>query len=225
MDSERNELWQEVDEWFAESLRTADGVLESVLQETERAGLPQISVSRNQGKLLQILVASIAARNILEIGTLGGYSSICMARALPAGGRLITLEINPKAAEVARANILGAGLDGVIDVRVGVALDTLDVLADENLPPFDLVFIDADKQNNPAYFRASLGLSRPGSLIIIDNIARRGRVIEAESEESDVRGVREAIALIAAEPRVTATAIQTVGEKGYDGFLVARVNS
>jgi predicted O-methyltransferase YrrM len=198
MDSERNELWQEVDEWFAESLRTADGVLESVLQETERAGLPQISVSRNQGKLLQILVASIAARNILEIGTLGGYSSICMARALPAGGRLITLEINPKAAEVARANILGAGLDGVID---------------------------ADKQNNPAYFRASLGLSRPGSLIIIDNIARRGRVIEAESEESDVRGVREAIALIAAEPRVTATAIQTVGEKGYDGFLVARVNS
>jgi predicted O-methyltransferase YrrM len=217
------ELWKSVDAWFTQRLVETDNGLEHALAASDRAGLRQISVSHNQGKLLFMLARMIRARRILEVGTLGGYSAIWFARALPEDGRLITLEIDPETAAVARANFAHAGVDHKVQVRVGAALDTLRTIADERQEPFDIVFIDADKENNPGYFEWALQLTRPGSLIIIDNVARRGRVIDESDADSDIIGVRRVVDMIANEPWVTATAIQTVGEKGYDGFLIALV--
>jgi predicted O-methyltransferase YrrM len=217
------EQWTEVDSYITGLLVPPDAALEAALQATADAGMPPANVAPNQGQLLHILALSIGARNILEIGTLAGYSTIWLARALPVGGRLITLEANPKHAQVAGANIARANLAEVVDVRVGAALDTLPQLAAEGRAPFDLVFIDADKVNTPAYFEWALKLTRRGSLIIADNVVRNGAVIDASSSDISVQGVRRFNAVLAAEPRVTATAIQTVGIKGYDGFAIAVV--
>ncbi|MEY4512463.1 MAG: hypothetical protein RLZZ450_4585 [Pseudomonadota bacterium] len=186
-------------------------------------GLPAINVAPNQGKLLQLFARIRGARSILEIGTLGGYSSIWLARALPAGGRLVTLEYDPKHAEVARTNIANAGLAGSVEVRVGKALDTLPQLEKEDRGPFDLVFIDADKENIPAYFTWALRLTKPGSIIIVDNVVRKGAVIDADSKDVNIQGVRRFNELVSREPRVSATAVQTVGSKGYDGFALLLV--
>jgi predicted O-methyltransferase YrrM len=215
--------WAAVDRYFAGLFASPDAALAAALETNEAAGLPPHDVSPVQGKLLMLLAQMQQARAILEIGTLGGYSTIWLARALPADGRLITLEAEPRHAGVARANIARAGLSGIVDVRVGRARDTLAQLAAEGRGPFDLVFIDADKPNNPEYFAWALRLSRPGSVIIADNVVRAGAVAEAASGDASARGVRGFLELMAAEPRVSATAIQTVGSKGYDGFAVARV--
>lgn len=215
--------WFDVDHYISEVLVGADPVLKAALAASDAAGLPAISVSPNQGKLLHILARSVSAHAILEIGTLGGYSTIWLARALPEDGRLITLEANEKHAAVARANIANAGLAERVEVCVGRALGTLPRLAAEGKGPFDLTFIDADKQSNPDYFQWALTLSRRGSLIIIDNVVRNGAVIDAESCDPDVIGIRRLNMLMAGEPRVCATAMQTVGAKGYDGFAIALV--
>ena len=215
--------WTAVDQYISDLLVPSDPILDAALQAAAEEGLPPIHVAPNQGKLLAILAQSISARSILEIGTLAGYSTIWLARALPPGGSLITLEVDPKHAQVARANLARAGLAEVAEVRVGAALDTLPKLAAEGRGPFDLIFIDADKPSNPAYFEWALKLSRRGSLIIIDNVVRDGKVIDANSDDENVQGVRRLNDLLASEPRVTATAIQTVGSKGYDGFAIALV--
>ena len=196
-----------------------DAALDAALEASDAAGLPQISVSPAHGKLLWTFARLLSARRILEIGTLGGYSTIWLARGMAPGGRLVTLEAVEKHAAVARSNLARAGLSAVVDVRVGQALATLPSIAG----PFDLAFIDADKQNNAEYFRWALKLSRPGGLIIVDNVVREGAVIDAKSSNAAVQGVRRLNDLIARESRVSATAIQTVGVKGYDGFLVALV--
>ncbi|MEU3506660.1 O-methyltransferase [Streptomyces longwoodensis] len=218
-----SQVWDAVDAYFTEHLSPDDEVTAAALRDSEAAGLPPISVTANQGKLLQLLAQVQGARTVLEIGTLGGYSTIWLARALPPEGRLISLEYDPRHAEVARRNIARAGLDGQVEVRVGPALESLPRLADENPPPFDLVFIDADKGNNPHYVEWALRLTREGSLIVLDNVARGGRVVDAGSTADDVRGTRAAIELIGSHPRLSGTAIQTVGGKGYDGFALARV--
>jgi predicted O-methyltransferase YrrM len=219
------ERWTEVDRYFSESLLPSDPILESALEACIAAGLPSISVSPNQGKLLQMLAQIVDARSILEIGTLGGYSSIWLARGLSAGGRLITLEVDPKHADVARQNVARAGLENVIDVRLGSALETLPQLANEDRGPFDLIFIDADKPNIPSYFEWALKLSRPGTLIVVDNVVRDGAVLDADSSDSSVRGVRHFIEMVGARQDVGGTVIQTVGTKGYDGFAILRVGS
>ncbi|MGI8777666.1 MAG: O-methyltransferase [Acidimicrobiales bacterium] len=182
-----------------------------------------ISVTPNQGRLLALFVQLCSARNILEIGTLGGYSTIWMARAMGLGGRLVTLEADPRCVDIARANIARAGISGVVEVRLGTALDILPELAAEGVGPFDFVFIDADKANNPEYFRWALRLSRPGSLIVVDNVVRDGAILDAASTDPSIRGTRRLYEVMAAEPQVNATAIQTVGAKGYDGLAVALV--
>ena len=217
-----SQVWDDVDEYFSQ-LSPDDEILLAALRDSEAAGLPAISVTATQGKLLQLLAQIQGARNILEIGTLGGYSTIWMARALPSDGRLISLEYSPKYAEVASRNIARAGLDKVVEVRVGPALESLPKLADENPPPFDLVFIDADKVNNPNYVEWALRLTSAGSLIVVDNVVRGGRVADADSKAPDVLGSRAAVELIGSHPRLSGTAIQTVGSKGYDGFALARV--
>ena len=219
------EQWTAVDRYITEVLVPGDAALEAALEASAAAGLPPINVTPNQGKLLMLLALIQGARSILEIGTLGGYSTIWLARALPAGGRLITLETDPKHAEVARANIARAGLADVVELRQGRALDTLPQLAAERRGPFDLIFIDADKPSNPDYVVWALALSRRGSLIVIDNVVREGAVADAGSDDPSVRGVRRMNELLAAEPRVSATAIQTVGSKGYDGFALALVTA
>lgn len=218
-----SQVWDDVDEYFSSQLSPDDKILRAALRDSEAAGLPAISVTATQGKLLQLLAQIQGARNILEIGTLGGYSTIWMARALPSDGRLISLEYSAKYAEVASRNIARAGLDKVVEVRVGPALESLPKLADENPAPFDLVFIDADKANNPHYVDWALRLTSTGSLIVVDNVVRGGRVVETDSDAPDVRGTRAAIELIGSHPRLSGTAIQTVGGKGYDGFALARV--
>jgi predicted O-methyltransferase YrrM len=217
------ELWTAVDGYIADGLVRSDEALEAALAASQAAGLPSIHVAPNHGKLLHLLARLKGARTILEIGTLGGYSTIWLARALPEGGRLITLESDPTHAEVARANIARAGLADRVALRLGAALDTLPRIADEGLGPFDLVFIDADKPNNPGYFAWALRLTRRGSLIVVDNVVRKGAVIDAASTDPNVQGVRRLNEMLAAEPRVSATAIQTVGCKGYDGFALALV--
>lgn len=219
------ETWTAVDRYITDSLVSADPVLEAALQASAEAGLPPHNVSRSQGKLLMLLVQLKGARNILEIGTLGGYSTIWLAKGLAAGGHLVTLELEPQHAAVARANIARAGLSSVVQLRLGRALDTLAQLAAEGHEPFDLTFIDADKQSNPDYFRWALELSRPGSVIIVDNVVRGGAVAEAANNDESVQGVRRLFELIKAEPRVSATALQTVGSKGYDGFVIALVTA
>ena len=217
--------WTAVDRYIAESLVGADPALDAALDTSAAAGLPAINVSPNQGKLLYILARLLGARAILEIGTLGGYSTIWMARALSPGGRLITLEADQTHADLARTNIARAGLQRVADVRVGKALDTLPIVAADGIGPFDLIFIDADKANTPAYFTWALKLARVGALIIVDNVVRKGAVADAATRDPDVQGMRRFFEMAAAEPRVDATAIQTVGSKGYDGFSVVLVTA
>ena len=220
---EQHEQWNAVDDYLSDTLGLTDPALEAALKASDAAGLPQIAVSAPQGRLLQLLARIHGARRILEIGTLGGYSTICLARALPEDGRLVSLEFDPKHAEVARANIAAAGLADKVEVRVGAALDTLPLLQSEGAGPFDLAFIDADKVNNPSYVRWALELGRPGTVIVVDNVVRDGRVADGASEDAAVRGTRAALEFIAAEPRLTGTAVQTVGSKGYDGFALAVV--
>ena len=215
--------WTAVDRYFSETLVPSDPVLDAALQANTKAGLPAIDVAPNQGKFLQLLVQLRGARRILEIGTLGGYSSIWMARALPADGHLTTLEFSPKHAEVARANITRAGLEKIVEIRVGPALETLAKMEKEGTEPFDLIFIDADKPNNPNYLPWALKFSRPGTLLIGDNIGREGEVADPSSTDPNVQGQRRFLELMAAEPRLSATALQTVGSKGYDGFAMALV--
>jgi predicted O-methyltransferase YrrM len=218
------EQWSAVDRYITEQLVPSDAALDAALRDSAAAGLPAIHVSPNQGKLLQLLARMQNARNILEIGTLGGYSTIWLARALQQpGGRLTTLEFEPRHADVARANLACAGLSEVVELRLGRALETLPQLAAVKRGPFDVVFIDADKPATPEYFDWAVKLSRPGGLIVVDNVVRKGAVIDADSQDANVQGVRRFYEKLAAEKRVSATAIQTVGSKGYDGFAVALV--
>ncbi len=217
------ELWNAVDEYTAGLLVEEDEALRTALTDSEAAGLPPIAVTPNQGKLLGLLIRIHGGRNVLELGTLGGYSTIWMARALPAGGRLVTLELDPHYAEVAAANIARAGLADRVEQRVGPALDSLAALVREGEGPFDLVFIDADKQTTPEYFTAALELTRPGALILTDNVVRGGAVADPDSDDAGAQGMRRFLEMAAREPRVSATTIQTVGSKGYDGFTLALV--
>ncbi|MFF9641568.1 O-methyltransferase [Kitasatospora aureofaciens] len=215
--------WNAVDAYFSEQLVGHDPALEAATAAADAAGLPKIAVAPNQGKLLHLLALTQGARRILEVGTLGGYSTIWLARALPADGTLISLELDPRHAEVARGNLARAGLGEVAEVRVGPAADSLAALVEQGEEPFDLVFIDADKPSNPEYFRRALQLTGPGSLIIVDNVVRGGAIADAASTDPAVVGTRTLHELIAAEPRVTGTSVQTVGSKGYDGFTLVRV--
>ena len=217
------DLWTTVDRYLTDMLVPADPALDAALATSAAAGLPEIAVSPNHGKLLYLLAKMQGAKRSCEIGTLGGYSTIWLARALPAGGQVITLEADPKHADVARANIGSAGLSRMVQVRVGAALDTLPQLAAEGRGPFDLFFIDADKVNTAPYFTWALTLSRPGSLIVVDNVVRDGAVADASSADPSVQGMRRFFELVRSEPRVEATAIQTVGIKGYDGLAIVRV--
>lgn len=217
------QLWNDVDAYLTDLLAPEDEALSAALRDSDTAGLPHINVAPNQGKLLHLIARIQGATRVLEIGTLGGYSTIWLGRALPADGRLITLEYEPRHAEVARANLARAGLDKIAEVRVGAALDSLAALAAEDRAPFDLVFIDADKENNPHYLEWSLKLTRPGSVIVVDNVIRGGAVTNPDSDALSVQGTRAALELIARHPKLDGTAVQTVGSKGYDGFALARV--
>ena len=217
------EQWTKVDRYIDQVVVHSDETLTAALETSASAGLPPISVSPSQGKLLQLLAQIHGARTILEIGTLGGYSTIWLARGLPPNGRLITLELDPKHAEVARTNIVRAGLAHLVEFRVGSALELLPRLAKEGLGPFDLIFIDADKTSTPDYFDWALKLSRPGSVIITDNVVRGGALADSTNTDPNVQGMRRFTQLLGTERRVSATVIQTVGMKGYDGFAIARV--
>jgi predicted O-methyltransferase YrrM len=217
--------WTAVDTYFNELLVGRDPQLDAAMQASSAAGLPAYAVSPTQGKLLFLLAQMQGARNILELGTLGGYSTIWLARALPPGGKLVTLEASEKHAQVAQANIANAGLADRVELRVAPALDTLPQLAAEGRSPFDLIFIDADKENNPPYFTWALKLSRRGTVIIVDNVVRDGAVVDSAKPDPVIQGIRRFHEMLAAEPRATATAIQTVGSKGYDGFTLIRVTS
>ncbi|QJW97416.1 O-methyltransferase [Frigoriglobus tundricola] len=217
--------WDAVDRYLGDLLIAPDPALDAALADSAAAGLPAINVSPMQGKFLHLLARIRGATNILEIGTLGGYSTIWLARALPPNGTLVTLESEPGHAAVARANIERAGLTHRVELRLGRAIDTLPQLATEGRGPFDLVFIDADKPSTPDYFRWALRLTRTGSVIVVDNVIRNGAVADAASDDERVRGIQEFLKRAAAEPRVTTTAIQTVGAKGYDGFAIALVTS
>jgi predicted O-methyltransferase YrrM len=217
------ETWTAVDQYLSNLLVQPDAALTAALESNAAAELPAIDVAPNQGKFLHLLARMQRASRILEIGTLGGYSTIWLARALEPGGKLVTLEFEPKHAAVATANIARAGVADRVEIRVGAALESLADLAMENPAPFDLIFIDADKPNNPNYLKWALQFSRPGTLILCDNVIRDGEIIDAASDDPKVQGTRQFFDLLAAEPRVAATAIQTVGSKGYDGFAMALV--
>jgi predicted O-methyltransferase YrrM len=219
------EQWTAVDRYITDLFFETDPVLEAALASSAAAGLPAISVSPAQGKMLQLLARAQQARNILELGTLGGYSTIWLARALPAGGRLTSLEVDPKHAEVAQANIARAGLASVVEIRLGRALDTLPQLATEGRGPFDLIFIDADKPGYSDYLPWCLKLARRGSMIIADNVVRKGEVADSASTDANVQGIRRFNQLLAAEKRVSTTVIQTVGSKGYDGLALILVTA
>ena len=219
-----DERWAEIDRWFEQRLVPSDAALTAALDASAAAGLPPIQVPPNQGKLLQLLVAAQGARRVLEIGTLGGYSTIWLARGLAEGGRVVTLEVDPHHAEVARTNLVTAGLADVVDVRVGPALETLPVLDAEGAGPFDLTFIDADKPGTADYFGWAVRLSRPGALIVVDNVVRGGAVADDATDDPNALGIRRFVAAAAAEPRVSATVLQTVGAKGHDGFAVVTVD-
>jgi predicted O-methyltransferase YrrM len=222
--SDQSTPWTQVDEYITTSVVHPDEALDRALSATAEAGMPAIAVSAPQGKLLHLLARMIKAERILEIGTLGGYSTIWLARALPPGGQVVTLELNEKHAGVARANVAKAGLEDRVTIRVGPALDTLPKLDIEGQDNFDLTFIDADKVNIPAYFEWAVNLSHPGGLIVVDNVVRNGGLLDARSEDPSVAGVRRLHELIASDEGVSATTIQTVGAKGYDGFTVALIN-
>lgn len=214
-------VWTAVDNYFSQLLAPSDGLLDAALAANRAANLPEIDVSPLQGKFLQVLVVMLQPRRVLELGLLGGYSTIWMARALPEGGRIVSLEYEPRHAAVARRNLENAGLLDRVDIRVGAALDTLPTL--ESSAPFDMIFIDADKPNNPSYLQWALKLSRPGTVIVVDNVVRDGKVIDGKSTDPDVQGTRRMFEQMAAEPRLSATVLQNVGVKGYDGFALAVV--
>ena len=216
--------WTAVDDYIAERLLPADPVLEAVLVNNHANGLPAIDVSPAQGKLLHLLARMKGASTILEIGTLGGYSTIWLARALPPGGKVVTLELDKRHADVARANLERAGLSGLVDLRVGPALESLSALSAEGAGPFDFIFIDADKPNNPHYLSWAMRLSRPGTVIVCDNVIRDGDVLDKSGRDANVEGARAAFSFMAGEKRLDGTAIQTVGAKGYDGFAIAVVD-
>jgi predicted O-methyltransferase YrrM len=216
---------EQVDELLAGFLLDDDEALAAALRASAAAGLPSADVSPLQGRLLQLLARLASARTILELGTLAGYSTIWLARALPPGGRLVSLELEPAYAEVARANVARAGLADRVEIRTGPAADGLAQLAAEGAGPFDLVFVDADKRSNAAYVRRALGLSRPGTLIVVDNVVRGGAILDPDADDPSVRGVRELLELVRDEPRLSATALQTVGVKGWDGLVVALVEA
>jgi len=217
------ELWEAVDKYLDGMLIPHDSTLDDALAAAAAANLPAIQVSSVQGKFLHLLARIMGARNILEIGTLGGYSTIWMARALPEGGRIITLEADPKHAEVARRNFAGAGVESKVELRLGKALDTLPQVASDGRGPFDMFFIDANKSNMPEYFEWSLKLARKGSVIIADNVVREGAVLDAKSKDADIQGIRRFLEMVGNEKRVSGTALQTVSTKNYDGFALAFV--
>ena len=217
--------WKAVDDYFNGELIPADPVLDAAVRHSASEGLPDIAVAPNQGRLLNLIARIRGARRILEVGTLGGYSTTWLARALPQDGVLISLELDPHHAEVARANLKSAGLSDKVQVRIGRAVESLASLAEERPEPFDMVFIDADKASNAEYLERALSMSRPGTVIVVDNVVRGGAVIDAASSDAGTKGTRRLIDTIAAEPRLDATAIQTVGVKGYDGLLFALVTS
>jgi predicted O-methyltransferase YrrM len=217
------QLWSTVDTYFADLLAPTDPLLDAALAANNAADLPAIDVTRNQGKFLQVLVQIAQAKRVLELGLLGGYSTIWMARGLPQGGRIISLERSQKHADVARGNLTRAGLIDRVEIRVGPALESLPVLVSEGAGPFDLIFLDADKPNNANYLRWALKLARPGTVIVVDNIVRDGKVIEADSDDENVQGSRRTAEALAAEPSLSSVVMQTVGSKGYDGFAVAVV--
>src|SRR5271170_3656483 len=219
------ELWTEVDRYIVENSIPRDPLLEEALKANVAAGLPTIDVAPNQGKLLHLLARIQGAKRILEIGTLGGYSTIWLARALPSDGKLVTLEAEAKHAKVAQANIEHAGFSSIVELRLGPALESLSQLHAEGAPPFDFIFIDADKQNIPGYLEWSLRFSRPGTVIVTDNVVREGAVIDSQDPDPRVQGVRRFFEMIAADSRIEATTLQTVGSKGYDGFTLAVVKS
>lgn len=216
-------LWASVDRYFGDLLAPSDEKLESVVKANRKARLPAIDVTPLQGKFLHVLIQMTQAKRVLEIGTLGGYSTIWMARALPKGGRIVSLEFSPRHAEVARANLHCAGLLSRVEIRVGPALESLPVLKSSGAGPFDLIFIDADKENNPQYLQWALKLSHRGTVIVVDNVVRQGGVVKAKSSEPDIVGTRRCLEMMAAEPRLSAVALQTVGVKGLDGFALAVV--
>jgi predicted O-methyltransferase YrrM len=223
--TESEALWASVDHYLNDTLIPPDPALDAALRANTAANLPAIDVSPSQGKLLQLLAETQRAHRILEIGTLGGYSTIHLARALPPGGKLITLELDPHHAKVALANIAHAGLAHAVELRLGPALDSLTQLHAAQVQPFDLIFLDADKVNYPPYLTEALKLSRPGTLILADNVIRNGAVIDPNSTDPNVQGVRRFFQMLATDPRISSTAVQTVGGKGYDGFALARVLS
>ena len=219
-----DKTWSAVDAYFEGELIASDAMLAAALRTSKAAGLPSIQVSAAQGKLLQLLAQTQSARRILEVGTLGGYSTLWLMRGLPANGRLVTLELDPRHAEVARRNFVDAGVAERIELHVGPALESLARMRTQSVAPFDLIFIDADKPNNLGYVQAALAMSRVGSLILVDNVVRGGAVV-AEQRDAGAEGVRRMTEWMSREPRLSATVIQTVGDKGYDGFLLARVQA
>jgi predicted O-methyltransferase YrrM len=217
------EGWQAVDDYIAERLLGPDPALAAALRANAAGGLPPIDVSAPQGRMLHLFARMLGARRVLEVGTLGGYSTICLARALPAGGRVVTLEIDPHHAEVARGNLAAAGVEAMVEIRLGPAIDSLKAMIAAGEGPFDLVFIDADKQSNADYVRAALQLTRPGSAIVVDNVVREGKVIDADSADAMVQGTRRLYDYLHGEERLDCTAVQTVGSKKWDGFVLALV--
>jgi len=224
-DTSDKDTWIKVDDYFAALLAPQDEALLGTIAANAAAGLPAIDVAPVQGKFLNLLVRIAGAKRILEIGTLGGYSTICLARAAGENGHVVTLEYNPAHAEVALANLSAAGLLGRVQVKVGKAIDNLPLVQQEMSAPFDFIFIDADKRSNPEYLEWALRLSRPGSVIVVDNVVRGGRVLEADSDNEDIQGIRRFAEMLANEPRLSSTALQTVGAKGYDGFSISLVVS
>jgi len=224
MAKEAHKIWIDVDRYFVDTLNLSDPILDATMTANAAAELPAIDVAPNQGKLLHLFAKLVSARKILEMGTLGGYSTIWLARALPPGGRVVSLEFNPKHANVAKSNIQRAGLSDRVEIRVGAALDSLPIIQEERLGPFDFIFIDADKPNNPGYLEWAIKLSRPGTLIIVDNVVRDGAVADSSSADPTIEGTRRMFELMAGDSRLSSTALQTVGSKGYDGFAMAIVN-
>jgi predicted O-methyltransferase YrrM len=219
------EQWTEVEHYLDALLAPADDVIAAALEANREAGLPSIDVPASLGKFLALLIEIGGARRVLEVGTLGAYSTLWMARALPAGGRLVTLELEPRNAEIARANLARAGMLDRVEIRIGPALDSLRTLKDTGAAPFDFIFLDADKKSLPDYLEWSLKLARPGTLIVADNVVRDGKVLDRHSADPDIQGVRRFLDAVAANPRLGATAFQTVGARGYDGFALVRVQS
>ena len=223
MPTKAKDIWAEVDRYFSSALIRSDRVLDAALKANRKANLPAIDVTALQGRFLEVLIRATGARRVLEIGTLGGYSTLWLARAIPDNGLVVTLELEAKHASIAQKNIERAGFSQRVDLRIGPAAESLAALVAASADPFDFIFIDADKAGYPEYLKWSLKLSRPGTLIIADNVVRDGKVIDAKNSDPNIKGVRRFLKLAAAEPRLSTTVLQTVGNKGYDGFAIALV--